>query len=80
MSEAYVRMGQRGTVVIPALTRRELNLEVGTRFKIRTKGKEIRMMAVEEDPYDAFLRALKSSEFGDEAWEQIQRERDEEDR
>lgn len=79
MSEAHVRIGQRGQVVIPATIRRQLDLHTGTRLKVTTMGKTISLGVVEEDPYEAFLEALKASQLDEDAWEEIQRWRNEED-
>ena len=72
MSEAYVRIGQRGQVVIPAPIRHDLKLETGTRLKVTTRGKTISLGVVEEDPYDAFMKALKASKLDEEAWKEIE--------
>lgn len=77
-----VRIGKRGTVVIPAEVRRALDLEEGDTLLL-TLDAETRRLGVEHVPTDPFERvrsALKGLFDGEDAQEFVDKLRDEWDR
>lgn len=54
---ARVKIGQRGTIVIPAEVRRQLDLATGDELDLVVEGKTLVLSKVDEDPITEFREA-----------------------
>lgn len=77
--EKYVKLGERGQVVIPKEIRDAMHLRKTQRIKMTNIGNEIvmRPLKEEKEPEDRVLELLKKVKLTEKDWEEIQRERDE---
>ncbi len=77
--EKYVKLGERGQVVIPKEIRDAMHLRKTQRIKMTNIGNEIvmRPLREEKEPEDRVLELLKKVKLTEKDWEEIQRERDE---
>jgi AbrB family looped-hinge helix DNA binding protein len=57
-----VRVGQRGTIVIPAEMRRDLDLQVGDELDVVAEGEALHLTKVDDDPI-AQLREIAAPYF-----------------
>jgi len=77
--EKYVKLGERGQVVIPKEIRDAMHLRKTQRIKMINIGSEIvmRPLKEEKEPEDTVLEILKKVKLTEKDWKEIQRERDE---
>ncbi|HMO95008.1 MAG TPA: AbrB/MazE/SpoVT family DNA-binding domain-containing protein [Tepidiformaceae bacterium] len=55
-STVAIRVGKRGTIVIPAALRRQLGFEEGDRLELVASGEELVVTRIEDDPVAQFRK------------------------
>lgn len=76
--EKYVKLGERGQIVIPKEMREVLGIEKRDLLKVIGIGTEIivRPLKVREEPEELILKALTKASFKEKDWIKIQKERE----
>jgi len=79
ITEKYVKIGERGQVVIPKVMRDMLHLKHSQTLRIKNIGNELvmRSLSEEKNPEDVALIALTKAKLTEKDWEEIQRDREE---
>ena len=79
ITEKYVKIGERGQVVIPKIMRDILHLKNSQTLRIKNIGNELVMRPLDEEknPEDIALLALTKAKLTEKDWEEIQGDRKE---
>ena len=76
--QKYVKVGERGQIAIPKEMRENEKIEPMQIVKLVDIAGEIKIVPVKRDkePEERILEILQSVDLGDNAWEEIQKDRE----